>query len=82
MMAKKAAQKTPRPCKMPKERYVEAQFDAALCAAIAHWCVTSSPDNHLFAVNPDDSSEVWTWCTRELIWKRKGEEPTRLLRVL
>lgn len=36
----------------------------------------------LLAINPTDSSEVWTFYHRENEWRRKGEKPIKDLRWL
>jgi hypothetical protein len=52
---------------------------AASSAAQAGWFSGVIRDALLLAVNPFDSSEVWTFFAADNVWKRKGEEPRRYL---
>lgn len=64
----------------PSNDDMQRALDAATIAEHTGWYTIIAAV--LIAINPDDSSEVWTFYHAEQQWKRKGEPPRRQLRHL
>jgi hypothetical protein len=82
MAKKKAADGSKPNKKLTEDQIAQHQLSSAEQAARSGWYLVTDPSNFLFAVNPHDSSEVWTYYAQLLVWRRKGEEETAFLRVV
>jgi hypothetical protein len=82
MAKKKAADGSKSNKKLTEKQIATHQLRSAEHAARSGWYLVTDPSNYLFAVNPHDSSEVWTYYAQLLVWRRKGEEETSFLRMV
>lgn len=79
-MAKVKTKKAPRKRKPSDAQLAKRTLAAADQAARSKWYLVS--DAVLLAVNPNNSSEVWTFYPEENLWKRLGDYPVSSLPLL